>query len=91
MTKDLKLLLKKFPDKSSINFYDAKEFISESITTSIDIINNVINIFLFHIKIINTQIKVYNYLYFIYIGLIELAKGNTFNSNKEMLVLLRVV
>lgn len=36
LTKDLKLLLKKFPDKSSINFYDAKEFISESINISID-------------------------------------------------------
>lgn len=40
LTKDLKLLLKKFPNKASINLYDAKEYMSKTLNISIDLLED---------------------------------------------------
>ena len=40
LAKDLKLLLKKFPNKASINLYDAKEYMSKTLNISIDLLDD---------------------------------------------------
>ena len=40
LAKDLKLLLKKFPNKASINLYEAKEYMSKTLNIPIDLLND---------------------------------------------------
>lgn len=40
LAKDLKLLLKKFPNKASINLYEAKEYMSKALNISIDLLDD---------------------------------------------------
>lgn len=40
LAKDLKLLLKKFPNKASINLYEAKEYMSKTLNISIDLLDD---------------------------------------------------